>query len=107
MRALVLLVVSIGMLGSHLMAAPPADDATVISVRDENGTYAVAARFSIAESAAAARGVLTDYEQITRFMPGIRTSRVLARGDGYTRIEQEAVSKFMLFSKRVHLVLDV
>jgi hypothetical protein len=40
-------------------------------------------------------------------MPDVRTSEVLEREDGYARVEQEAISRFMLFSKRVHLVLDV
>jgi hypothetical protein len=51
--------------------------------------------------------VLTDYDNIARFMPDVRTSRVVERQEGSVRVEQEAVSRFLLFSKRVHLVLDV
>ena len=40
-------------------------------------------------------------------MPDVRTSSVLERGDGRAVIEQEAVAHFMMFSKRVHLVLEV
>jgi ribosome-associated toxin RatA of RatAB toxin-antitoxin module len=94
------------MLVSPLAAAGPAE-APVVSVRDGRGVYVVSAQFSVAEPVTIVRAVLTDYEQIPRFTPGVRTSRVLERSDRHARIEQEAVSRFMMFSKRVHLVLDI
>jgi ribosome-associated toxin RatA of RatAB toxin-antitoxin module len=51
--------------------------------------------------------VLTDYDNIPHFMPDVRSSRVLERREGAVRVEQEAVSRFLLFSKRIHLVLDI
>jgi ribosome-associated toxin RatA of RatAB toxin-antitoxin module len=69
--------------------------------------YAIAAHFTVPEPAAVVQAVLTDYANIPRFMPGVRTSRVLEQTDGRVRLEQEAVSKFMMFSKKVHLVLEV
>ena len=78
-----------------------------VSVRETGGTYVVEARFSVPVSASIVRGVLTDYANIPRFMPDVRSSEVLEREEGYARVEQEAISRFMLFSKRVHLVLDV
>jgi carbon monoxide dehydrogenase subunit G len=101
------LVIVVGMLGSTLAAATGPGEVPVVSVREERSAYVVSAQFRVAEPASAVRAVLTDYEQIPRFMPGVRTSRVLERGDSWARVEQEAVSKFMMFSKRVHLVLDV
>ena len=106
MTVLPMLVLALGMLVSAAAAAAPGGQ-PLISVREEGRVYTVSAQFSVAEPPAVVRAVLTDYEGIARFMPGVRTSRVLERGDGYARIEQEAVSKFMLFSRRVHLVLDV
>lgn len=80
----------------------------VISIRQgDGGAYTVSARFVVSQPAVAVQRVLTDYEQIPRFMPGVRVSRVLERAQGQARIEQEAVAKFMMFSKRVHLVLDI
>ena len=105
MKALSCFVVGVGMLVAPLLAMPA--DAPVVSVRDDRGVYVVSARFSVGEPVAVVRAVLTDYEQIPRFMPGVSTSRVLERGEGHARIEQEAVSRFMMFSKRVHLVLDI
>jgi hypothetical protein len=105
MRARVL-VTAITILSAALAAA--AADEAVVSVRQTgDGAYTVAARFSVAEPADVVRAVLTDYANIPRFMPDVRASDVVEREDGYARVEQEAVSKFLLFSKRVHLVLDV
>ena len=72
-----------------------------------DGVYAIVARFSVPQPAAVVQAVLTDYPNIPRFMPTVRTSRVLEQADGRVRLEQEAVSKFMMFSRTVHLVLDV
>jgi len=72
-----------------------------------DGVYAISARFTVPEPAAVVQAVLTDYPNIPRFMPSVRTSRVLEQTDDHVRLEQEAVSKFMMFSRTVHLVLDV
>jgi len=85
-----------------------AAQAPVVSVRNAgNGVYAIVARFAVPQPAAIAHAVLTDYPNIPRFMPGVRTSRILEQTDAGVRLEQEAVSKFMMFSRTVHLVLDV
>ena len=78
-----------------------------VSVREDRGVYSVAARFEIPQSAAQALAVLSDYERIPRFMPEIRTSVVLSRTAGRILVEQEAISRFMMFSKKVHLLLEV
>jgi ribosome-associated toxin RatA of RatAB toxin-antitoxin module len=97
---------AVALLGATLGAAATGPEPAV-SVRERGGAYVVAVRFTVPEPAATVRAVLTDYANIPRFMPGIRTSRVLDRDGGVVRVEQEAVSKYLMFSKRVHLVLDV
>lgn len=82
-------------------------DGPVISVREAGGDYTVYARFVVPEPPDVVREVLTDYARMPRFMPDVRTSVVVGRGNRTARVEQEAVSKFMWFSKTVHLVLDV
>lgn len=84
-------------------AQPLAD----VAVHESNGIYRVAATFSVSQSSAAVMGVLADYDQIPRFMPDVRTSTVLERDDHYAVVEQEAVAKFLMFSKRIHLVLEI
>jgi ribosome-associated toxin RatA of RatAB toxin-antitoxin module len=98
---------SVTVVAATLVAGASAQDDAAVSVREDQGTYLVEARFSVPEPASIVREVLTDYPNIPRFMPDVRTSEVLERDEGYARVEQEAISKFMLFSKRVHLVLDV
>ena len=78
-----------------------------VSVREANGAYVVEARFTVDARPDVVRAVLTDYAGIPRFMPDVRTSVVRRRAGDAVIVEQEAESKFMLFSKRVHLVLDV
>ena len=88
-------------------AVAAAGSAPAISVEEARGAYTVTARFTVAEAEAVVRAVLTDYANIPRFMPGVRSSEVLHRQDGVVRVRQEAVSKYMMFSKRVRLLLEV
>lgn len=80
---------------------------TALSVREEDGAYLVRAQFDVPQAAHIVRAVLTDYEQIPRFMPDVRSSVVVERTAVRLMVEQEAVSKFGLFSKTVYLLLEV
>lgn len=99
------LCVVIMMAGRATTAAPPglAD----ITVTEIDGVYNVHSVFHVAQAPAAAVAVLTDYERIPQFMPDVETSKVLERTPRGLVVEQFAVSKFMLFSRRIHLVLEV
>ena len=88
-------------------AAADGDGGPQVTVREEQGIYIVAARFTVTQPGATAFAVLTDFEEIPRFMPDVRTSAVLERAAGRTIVEQEAVGRVMMFAKRVHLVLEV
>lgn len=106
--AVTALALGAALLGSA--AAPAAGDgaAPELQVRPtDDGGYEVAARFRVDAPAPVVHDVLTDYEQIPRFLPGVERSRVLEREAGRARVAQEAVSKYLLFSKRVHLLLDI
>jgi carbon monoxide dehydrogenase subunit G len=78
-----------------------------VTVREEKGVYTVSARFEIPQPPSVALAVLTDYEQIPRFMPDVETSVVRERDAAHVVVEQEAVARLMMFSKRLHLVLDI
>jgi carbon monoxide dehydrogenase subunit G len=78
-----------------------------VTVREEGGVYTVAAAFAVPQPAATVVAVLTDYEEISRFMPDVRTSTVLERGPVVTVVAQEAVARLMMFSKRIYLELEV
>ena len=108
MRHVTLLIVLTLLRSSGAAAAGPAHPPPALSVHDAGaGVYVVAASFDVPHPSVIARAVLTDYANIPRFVPDIRTSVVLARADGVTYVEQEAVSKFLMFSKRVHLQLAI
>jgi carbon monoxide dehydrogenase subunit G len=78
-----------------------------IAVTDAAGVYHVTATFTVAASSATVAAVLTDYDRIPEFMPGVVSSQVVGRTDAGLVIEQEAAARFMLLTKRIHLVLDV
>jgi ribosome-associated toxin RatA of RatAB toxin-antitoxin module len=78
-----------------------------VSVQEEKGTYHVTAAFEVKQAAATAYAVLTDYEQVPKFMPDVRTSIVRERTPERILLEQEAVAKLMFFSKKVQLLLEV
>lgn len=78
-----------------------------ITVREDGGTYLVAARFAVPQAPDVVLDVLTDYEDIPRFLPDIKRSIVLRREPGRAIVEQEAVSGMLMVSRRIHLVLEV
>ena len=89
------------------VASAAQDAPPVIAVRSVDGVYTVDARFEIAAPPETVREVLTDYAGIPRFMPDVRKSIVRERRGARVLVEQEAASKILMFSKTVHLLLDV
>ena len=87
--------------------AATSDPVPSVSVRESNGAFTVEATFDVSAPADVVRDVLTDYDGIPRFMPDIRLSVVRARAGDDVVVEQRAESKFLLFSKTVHLILNV
>lgn len=93
--------------GVQLAAAADPAPSPQVSVREERGVYSVTARFDVPQAPEVALAVLSDYEQIPRFMPDVRTSVILERSPGRLLVEQEAVSRLLMFSRTVHLLLEV
>jgi carbon monoxide dehydrogenase subunit G len=89
------------------VAAAPAGAPPDVTVTEVDGAYSVHAVFAVSQPPAQAMAVLTDYERIPRFMPDVQTSQVVERTPNGLLVEQTAVSRFMFFSKRVHLLLEV
>jgi carbon monoxide dehydrogenase subunit G len=108
-RPLVATIIIIGMAASMRASLPAASAPRPpqVSVREHAGIYSVEAHFHVPQPSSAALAVLTDYERIPRFMPGVTTSIVRERSGERVVVEQEAVSRIMMFSKRVHLLLEV
>lgn len=78
-----------------------------IAVTEAAGIYRVTAAFTVVAPPDTVAAVLTDYERIPEFMPDVKTSQVLERNDSGLVVEQEAAAKFLMFNKRIHLVLEV
>ena len=78
-----------------------------VSLRHDAGVFTVTATFDVPHDASLATSVLTDYEQISRFVPDVTKSVIVQRADGHIVVEQEAVARMLMFSKRVYLLLDV
>ena len=93
--------------GARLAATAGTAPSPEVSVREERGLYSVTARFEVPQAPAVVLAVLSDYEQIPRFMPDVHRSVVRERAPGRLLVEQEAESTFMMFSKKVHLLLEV
>jgi carbon monoxide dehydrogenase subunit G len=94
-------------LGGVAVPAATALPGPAVSVDEADGTYTVAATFAVNHPPAFAHAALTDYAQISRFMPEVRSSRVIERANDRTVVAQEVLARFMLFSKRLHLLLEV
>jgi hypothetical protein len=100
--------VAAGLIAFTQLAAAQTDQSLPeVTVQEERGVYSVKARFHVPQAPSVAFAVLTDYEHIPRFMSDIKTSWVLERSAGRAVVEQEGISRFMMFSKRVHLVLEI
>lgn len=106
-RLFVALAMIVGLTQFVPLHATAQEPQPTVSVREERGVYSVTAHFQVPQLSTVVLAVLTDYEGIPRFMPDINSSVVLERADGRALVQQEAVSRVMLFSKRVHLVLEI
>lgn len=82
-------------------------DQPQVGVSEAGGIYTVSATFDVPQSPDAAMTVISDYNNLARFMPGLRKSGVAARVGTRVTVEQEADAKFLTFSKRIHLLLDI
>lgn len=83
-------------------AADPA-----VTIGRLHDAYTVDARFEVRHPAALVLEVLTDYDAIPRYMPDVKKSVVRHRQGHWAIVEQEVVSRVMMFSKRVHLRLAI
>ena len=106
-RRLVLAAAVVVFVATALPAASVPADGPVVTVSEEGGTYTVAATFGVSQPPSFAHAALTDYAQIPRFMPEVQSSQVVERLEDRTLVEQEVVARFMLFSKRLYLLLEV
>jgi hypothetical protein len=104
-RRLFLCAALVALSGAVTIADPVSEPR--VGVTEAGGVYTVTAAFAVTESPQTVIAVLTDYDRIPSYMPDVQVSRVIDRTPSGIVVEQHAVSKFMMFSKRVKLVLEV
>lgn len=85
-----------------------AEDKARIAVDEkEGGIYEVHGAFEIEALRQTAWAVLTDYEGIDDFVSSVLRSVVRERHPDHVILEQEGVGRVFIFSKRIHVVLEV
>jgi ribosome-associated toxin RatA of RatAB toxin-antitoxin module len=77
------------------------------SAREKAGVDEVKAAFYVKAEASTAWSVLSDYENIPKFVPTMKKSRIEKRCDDNLLLTQEAEAGFLFITKRVHVLLKV
>lgn len=89
----------------------PAAAQPQIDVRRESGVFVVRAEVDLQADQRTAWLTVTDYEQLPRFVPGIRSAKVLARvasgGTERLLVEHAGEFRFLVFTQPVQVWLEV
>jgi len=89
-------------------AARPAVDVSVERVdTDGHQVYQVNAAGDVAAAPAAVWRILTDYERMAEFVPGLHSTRVLARSGEQVILEQHGVAHFLFLRRQIRLLVQV
>lgn len=102
--AFLLLALFAGMAGA---AAPDAGSEPVASVEIKDGVVHTKADVAIAASAREVWDVLTDFENLPRYISSIRSSKVLVRNDNVLRVSQTGKAGFGPFTFEFQTVREV
>ena len=100
---------SVGLILGRASAAIERTSAIQPSVEVENyhGFQAVRANFKVDASSTTAYNVLTDYDNLPKFVSSMEYSHVLQLTENEALVEQEAIVKAFIFKKRIHVTLAV
>ena len=93
----------------RLAATPGAGQGEEIRVhtrRAADGTVQVEAALAVAVSEDVVRAVLTDYENMPRFVPDIVAARVIGSDAGSTRVEIEGVARLLFMDFPITTTVD-
>jgi len=94
------------LLGAQALGARGAED-LAIEVEQTGERFSVRARATLAAPPELAWRVLTDYENLPRFIPGLTHSAVQLRGAGRVLLEQKGEARFLVFSFPIEVRLEV
>ena len=97
---------SLALLAAQVGSAWCAEDFAV-EVERQGRLFAVRARATVAAPLPVAWEVLTDYEKLPRFIPGITKSEVRLRSGNRLLVEQQGEARFLLFSFPIEVRYEV
>ena len=93
-------------LSLQIAAAAAADDLSVDV--DRNGrTFAVRASATVAAPVSTVWEVLTDYDNLARFIPGLSRSAVQVRSANRVVVEQKGEARFLVFAYPIEVRLEI
>ena len=95
-----------GLAGAMALAQEAQGD-VAIDVQQHDATVIIRASAIVDTDAATAWRVLTDYGRYREFVPGLRTSRVLARAGPQVTVEQSGVAPLWLLSVPMTITYDI
>jgi carbon monoxide dehydrogenase subunit G len=96
----------VAVLALHVVVASAADDLSVDV--DRNGrSFAVRAAATVAAPVATVWEVLTDYDNLARFIPGLSRSAVQLRATDRVLVEQKGEARFLVFFYPIEVLLEV
>jgi carbon monoxide dehydrogenase subunit G len=93
-------------LALQIAFAAAADDVSV-DVSRNGRSFAVQASATIGAPAAVVWEVLTDYDRLASFIPGLSASSVNKRSGNRVQLEQKGEARFLFFSYPIEVVLEV
>ena len=94
------------MLASLVVPAGAADDLSVDVQRNGAG-FAIRAAATVAAPVATVWEVLTDYDHLAGFIPGLSSSSVQLRAANRVLVEQKGEARFLIFSFPMEVRLEV
>jgi carbon monoxide dehydrogenase subunit G len=96
----------VALLALQVLVAGAADDFAV-EVERNGRSFAVRAEATVAAPVSKVWEVLTDYDNLARFIPGLSRSAVQLRAANRVLIEQKGEARFLVFSYPIEVLLEV
>jgi ribosome-associated toxin RatA of RatAB toxin-antitoxin module len=90
------------------LAAPCLASAQIeVRIERKHGVFQVHAESAVAVDAATAWQVLTDYNELARFVPDMRSSRIVSAPGRPLLLEQHGEAGFLIFNLDIQVVLQI
>jgi ribosome-associated toxin RatA of RatAB toxin-antitoxin module len=108
MRATIILMMWYTLIPNQLIRAEDTHNRPEIRIRKEGDNRFVQGEIRIEAPQEEVWKVLTDYNNLAKFVPNMQKSRLLASdADGTLKLEQVSTWRFLLFKKKVRVLLRV